>query len=189
MPARNRYRQRALPGSVFRDSRKQAIDTQFPRLRHTLFEEDDPKHALMTSMHGTLRCARFTKASDIDKRIRRKMRALAMERDAVVRFATSLRLGVYEMYEMKTPAPVGIDGRWSSPGSFSGESRLFHQRVLERSKEREPGVRNSEFENDCLESFLWLSGMLKHQAPRSGRCATSVVSELTTVKSLRRRVS
>jgi N utilization substance protein B len=71
------------------------------------------------------------KSSDIDKRISEKSEHWRLERMPAVD-RNILRLAVYEMNEMKTPAPVVIDEALELARQFSGdESVSFINGVLD----------------------------------------------------------
>ncbi len=148
MPARHRSRQRALQVLFLWDSRKQAIDDAISAFYDTLSsEEDDPKPAAPDEFMETLVRGASQKASDIDKRISEKSEHWRLERMPVVD-RNILRLAVYEMNEMKTPAPVVIDEALELARQFSGdESVSFINGVLDAvHKSEEPGVRTQNSE-------------------------------------------
>src|SRR5258706_2722126 len=148
MPARHRSRQRALQVLFLWDSRKQAIDDAISAFYDTLSsEEDDPKPAAPDEFMETLVRGASQKASDIDKRISEKSEHWRLERMPVVD-RNILRLAVYEMNEMKTPAPVGIDAALDLARQVSEDGSVsFINGVLDAvHKSEEPGVRTQNSE-------------------------------------------
>ena len=148
MPARHRSRQRALQVLFLWDSRKQAIDDAISSFYDTLAsEEDDPQRAGPDEFMESLVRGASQNAPDIDKRITEKSEHWRLERMPVVD-RNILRLAVYEMNEMKTPAPVVIDEALELARQFSGdESVSFINGVLDavhRGDEPEAKAQNVE---------------------------------------------
>jgi len=132
MPARHRSRQRALQVLFLWDLRRQKIDDAISAFYDTLSsEEDDPQRAAPDEFMETLVRGASENASDIDKRISEKSEHWRLERMPVVD-RNILRLAVFEMNEMKTPAPVVIDEALELARQFSGdESVSFINGVLD----------------------------------------------------------
>jgi N utilization substance protein B len=138
MPARHRSRQRALQVLYLWDLRKQQIDEAISSFYDTMAsEEDEAGHALPPHevprdefMEVLVRGA-SEKALDIDRRITGKSEHWRLERMPAVD-RNILRLAVYEMSELKTPAPVVIDEALELARQFSGdESVSFINGVLD----------------------------------------------------------
>ena len=138
MPARHRSRQRALQVLYLWDLRKQQIDEAISSFYDTMAsEEDEAGHPLPPRkvprdefMEALVRGA-SEKAPDIDRRITGKSEHWRLERMPAVD-RNILRLAVYEMSELKTPAPVVIDEALELARQFSGdESVSFINGVLD----------------------------------------------------------
>ncbi len=132
MPARHRSRQRALQVLFLWDQRKQAIEEAISAFYETLSsEEDQPTRADPDQFMETLVRGASEKAPDIDKRIVEKSENWRLERMPVVD-RNILRLAVYEMSELETPAPVVIDEALELARQFSSdESVSFINGVLD----------------------------------------------------------
>ncbi|HWZ33429.1 MAG TPA: transcription antitermination factor NusB [Bryobacteraceae bacterium] len=132
MPARHRSRQRALQVLFLWDLRKQPINEAISSFYDTLSsEEDEPQRAPTDEFMEELVRGASEKSSDIDKRISEKSEHWRLERMPAVD-RNILRLAVYEMNEMKTPAPVVIDEALELARQFSGdESVSFINGVLD----------------------------------------------------------
>ncbi len=114
------------------DQRKQKIDDAISAFYETLSSEEDyPQRAAPDEFMETLVRGASEKASDIDRRIREKSEHWRLERMPAVD-RNILRLAVFEMAEMKTPAPVVIDEALELARQFSGdESVSFINGVLD----------------------------------------------------------
>ena len=132
MPARHRSRQRALQVLFLWDSRKQPIDDAISAFYETLSsEEEAPHNAAPDEFMETLVRGASQQTPEIDKRISDKSEHWRLERMPVVD-RNILRLAVYEMSELKTPAPVVIDEALELARQFSGdESVSFVNGVLD----------------------------------------------------------
>jgi N utilization substance protein B len=132
MPARHRSRQRALQVLFLWDQRKQAIDDAISAFYDTLAsDEDEPERARRDPFMEDLVRGASEKAEDIDRRITEKSEHWRLERMPVVD-RNILRLAVYEMTDLKTPAPVVIDEALELARQFSGdESVSFINGVLD----------------------------------------------------------
>jgi N utilization substance protein B len=132
MPARHRSRQRALQVLFLWDQRHQQIDDAISAFYETLSsEEDNPKRSDPDEFMETLVRGASKQAGDIDKRISEKSENWRLERMPAVD-RNILRLAVYEMNELKTPAPVVIDEALELARQFSGdESVSFINGVLD----------------------------------------------------------
>jgi len=132
MPARHRSRQRALQVLFLWDQRKQAIDDAISSFYETLSsDEDEPERAAPDLFMEDLVRGASEKSEDIDRRIVEKSEHWRLERMPVVD-RNILRLAVYEMTDLKTPAPVVIDEALELARQFSGdESVSFINGVLD----------------------------------------------------------
>jgi|SRR5579862_8080011 len=132
MPARHRSRQRALQVLFLWDLRRQTIDDALSAFYDTLSsEEDEPQRAAPDEFMEKLVRGASEKAPEIDRRISQKSEHWRLERMPAVD-RNILRLAVYEMNEMNTPAPVVIDEALELARQFSGdESVSFINGVLD----------------------------------------------------------
>ena len=138
MPARHRSRQRALQVLFLWDQRKQAIDEAIHAFYETLSSDEplpsdddqSPPAAPDEFMEVLVRGA-SEHAAGIDRRISGKSENWRIERMPAVD-RNILRLAVYEMSELETPAPVVIDEALELARQFSGdESVSFINGVLD----------------------------------------------------------
>jgi transcription antitermination protein NusB len=132
MPARHRSRQRALQVLFLWDQRKQAIEEAISAFYETLgSEEDQPVRSDPDEFMESLVRGASEMAGAIDQRIAEKSEHWRLDRMPVVD-RNILRLAVYEMNELKTPAPVVIDEALELARQFSGdESVSFINGVLD----------------------------------------------------------
>jgi N utilization substance protein B len=139
MPARHRSRQRALQVLFLWDQRHQGIDEAIGSFYDTLgSEEDNPERTSPDDFMETLVRGAAAHSSDIDKEITAKSENWRIERMPAVD-RNILRLAVYEMSELKTPAPVVIDEALELARQFSGdESVSFINGVLDAVHKHRP---------------------------------------------------
>jgi N utilization substance protein B len=132
MPARHRSRQRALQVLFLWDQRKQEVGEAISSFYETLgSEEDQPQSTPPDDFMETLVRGAASKSSEIDQRITEKSDNWRLERMPVVD-RNILRLAIYEMSELQTPAPVVIDEALELARQFSGdESVSFINGVLD----------------------------------------------------------
>ena len=132
MPARHRSRQRALQVLFLWDQRRQKIDDAISSFYETLSsEEDEPLRSPPDDFMEALVRGASENAPSIDRRIAEKSENWRLERMPAVD-RNILRLAVYEMSELKTPAPVVIDEALELARQFSGdESVSFINGVLD----------------------------------------------------------
>lgn len=132
MPARHRSRQRALQVLFLWDQRKQEIGEAISSFYETLgSEEEQPTSTPPDEFMETLVRGASAKSSEIDQRITEKSDNWRLERMPAVD-RNILRLAVYEMSELQTPAPVVIDEALELARQFSGdESVSFINGVLD----------------------------------------------------------
>src|ERR1700744_6146155 len=109
MPARHRSRQRALQVLFLWDQRRQPISEAISSYYATLENEDAPVPAGESDeFMETLVRGAAEQAPEITRRITEKSANWRLERMAAVD-RSILRLAVYEMTGVGTPAPVVID--------------------------------------------------------------------------------
>ena len=124
MPARHRSRQRALQVLFLWDLRKQPIDEALASFYETLgSEEEDPKPTPPDQFMEELVRGASEKSAEIDGRISAKSEHWRLERMPVVD-RNILRLAVFELSDMKTPAPVVIDEALELARQFSGDDSV-----------------------------------------------------------------
>ncbi len=132
MPARHRSRQRALQVLFLWDQRKQEVGEAISSFYETLGSEEDQPHSTPPDeFMETLVRGAAAQSSEIDRRITEKSDNWRLERMPVVD-RNILRLAIYEMSELQTPAPVVIDEALELARQFSGdESVSFINGVLD----------------------------------------------------------
>jgi N utilization substance protein B len=132
MPARHRSRQRALQVLFLWDQRRQPINEAISAFYETLgSDEANPTRTAPDEFMETLVRGASERAGDIDKRIMEKSEHWRLERMPAVD-RNILRLAVYEMTDLATPAPVVIDEALELARQFSGdESVSFINGVLD----------------------------------------------------------
>ena len=124
MPARHRSRQRALQVLFLWDQRKQEIGEAILSFYETLgSEEDQPRSTPPDEFMETLVRGAAAKSGEIDQRITEKSDNWRLERMPAVD-RNILRLAVYEMSELQTPAPVVIDEALELARQFSGDASV-----------------------------------------------------------------
>ena len=133
MPARHRSRQRALQVLFLWDIRKQPIEDAIASFYETLVERRkiSPSPPLPDEFMEALVRGASANAPQIDRHITEKSEHWRLERMPAVD-RNILRLAVYEMKELETPAPVVIDEALELARQFSGdESVAFINGVLD----------------------------------------------------------
>lgn len=132
MPARHRSRQRALQVLFLWDLRKQPIDEALSSFYETLAsDEDEPKPTAQDEFMEQLVRGASEKSGEIDSRISAKSENWRLERMPAVD-RNILRLAIFELNELKTPAAVVIDEALELARQFSGdESVSFINGVLD----------------------------------------------------------
>ena len=132
MPARHRSRARALQVMFLWDLRKQEIGDAISSFYETLgSEEEDPKRTEPDEFMETLVRGAVENAPTLDKLISDKSANWRLERMPAVD-RNILRLAVYEMTDLNTPAAVVIDEALDLARQFSGdESVAFINGVLD----------------------------------------------------------
>jgi N utilization substance protein B len=132
MAARHRSRQRALQVLYLWDMRRQPIEDALHAYYDTLSsEEDSPQPTAPDEFMETLVRGASAHAEDIDKRIAEKSEHWRLDRMPAVD-RNILRLAVYEMTALQSPAPVVIDEALELARQFSSdESVSFINGVLD----------------------------------------------------------
>jgi transcription antitermination protein NusB len=132
MPARHRSRQHALQVLYLWDVRKQPIRDAIESFYETLSsEEDDPRRLERDDFMEALVHGAAEQSAEIDQRIAEKSEHWRLERMPAVD-RNLLRLAIYEMSAMGTPAAVVIDEALELARQFSGdESVSFINGVLD----------------------------------------------------------
>src|SRR5678815_104213 len=134
MPARHRSRQRALQVLFSCDLRQQSVDDALAAYYQTLDSEDeDPTPEPPDEFMEKLVRGATDQAAAIDQRIVAKSENWRLDRMPAVD-RNILRLAVYEMTDVGTPAPVVIDEALELARKFStDESVAFVNGVLDLS--------------------------------------------------------
>jgi N utilization substance protein B len=132
MPARHRSRARALQLLFLWDLRKQDIGEAISSFYDTLgSEEDDPKRTDRDEFMETLVRGAVENVATIDRVISDKSANWRIERMPAVD-RNILRLAIFEMADLRTPAAVAIDEALDLARQFSGdESVAFINGVLD----------------------------------------------------------
>jgi len=132
MPARHRSRQRALQVLFSCDLRKQPVDEAIAAFYKTLDSEDeDPNPGHPDEFMEALVRGATEQATAIDQRITAKSDHWRLDRMPAVD-RNILRLAIYEMTDVRTPAPVVIDEALELARKFStDESVAFINGVLD----------------------------------------------------------
>jgi len=132
MPARHRSRQRALQVLFSCDLRQQSVDDALAAYYQTLDSDDeDPTPEPPDEFMEKLVRGATDQAAAIDQRIVAKSENWRLDRMPAVD-RNILRLAVYEMTDVGTPAPVVIDEALELARKFStDESVAFINGVLD----------------------------------------------------------
>jgi transcription antitermination protein NusB len=120
MPSRRRSRQRALQVLFLWDARRQPVDDALDAYYDTLFSEEQPGRDPFVSelVQGTIK-----HLAEVDDRITRHAEHWRMERMPAVD-RNILRLSVFEMTHLGTPAAVAIDEALELARKFSNEESV-----------------------------------------------------------------
>ena len=120
MPSRRRSRQRALQVLFLWDARRQPVDDALDAYYDTLFSEEQPGRDPFVSelVQGTIQ-----HLAEVDDRISRHAEHWRMERMPAVD-RNILRLSVFEMTHLGTPAAVAIDEALELARKFSNEESV-----------------------------------------------------------------
>ena len=140
MPARHRSRQRAVQVLYLWDIRKQPIEDAIDAFYSTLSTEeaDEPQRTESDPFMEALVKGAAGKATEIDLSISQKSDHWRIERMPAVD-RNILRLAIYEMRELGTPAPVVIDEALELARQFSGDESVgFINGVLDAVNRQAP---------------------------------------------------
>jgi N utilization substance protein B len=120
MPSRRRSRQRALQVLFLWDARRQPVDDALDAYYDTLFSEEQPGRDPFVSelVEGTIK-----HLAEVDDRITRHAEHWRMDRMPAVD-RNILRLSVFEMTHLGTPAAVAIDEALELARRFSNEESV-----------------------------------------------------------------
>jgi N utilization substance protein B len=120
MSSRRRSRQRALQVLFLWDARRQSVDDALDAYYDTLFSEEQPGRDPFVSelVQGTIQ-----HLAEVDERISRHAEHWRMERMPAVD-RNILRLSVFEMTHLGTPAAVAIDEALELARKFSNEESV-----------------------------------------------------------------
>jgi transcription antitermination protein NusB len=120
MPSRRRSRQRALQVLFLWDARRQPVEEALESYYSTLYSEEAPERDPFVAelVRGTVE-----HVAEEDERISRHAEHWRMERMPAVD-RNILRLAVYEMTRVGTPAAVAIDEALELARKFSGEDSV-----------------------------------------------------------------
>jgi len=120
MSSRRRSRQRALQILYSFDARKQPVDEAINAYYDTLYSEEHPERDPFVAdlVRGTI-----ANLAEVDDRISRHAEHWRMERMPTVD-RNILRLAVYEMTRVGTPAAVAIDEALELARRFSSEESV-----------------------------------------------------------------
>ena len=131
MPARHCSRQRALQVMYLWDIGKQPMEDALNSFYATLGSDDEPAPTAQDPFMEELVRGASSRSEDIDRRIAAKSEHWRLDRMPAVD-RNILRLAVYEMSELQTPAAVVIDEALELARQFSGdESVAFVNGVLD----------------------------------------------------------
>lgn len=123
MPARHRSRQRALQVLFQWDQRRLPVEECISNFYETLITEENPEYPEPDPFMERLAAGTVGVAAEIDQRISGKSANWRLERMAVVD-RNLLRLAIYEMTQVGTPAAVVIDEALELARQFSGEDSV-----------------------------------------------------------------
>jgi N utilization substance protein B len=120
MPSRSRSRQRALQILFLWDARRQPVSEALTAYYDTLYSEEHPERDPFVAglVQGTVE-----HISEVDERIAKHAEHWRMERMSAVD-RNILRLAVYEMAHVGTPAAVTIDEALELARKFSNEESV-----------------------------------------------------------------
>ena len=139
MPSRRRSRQRALQILFLWDTRRQPVDEAIDAYYDTLYSGESPaRDPFVTDLvRGTVE-----HAAGIDEQISKHAQHWRMERMPVVD-RNVLRLAVFEMTRVGTPAAVTIDEALELARKFSNEESVqFVNGVLDAIRREAPDSRS-----------------------------------------------
>jgi N utilization substance protein B len=138
MPARHRSRQRALQVLYQADMRKQAVEAAIGDFYETLYSEESEEQPISDPFMELLVKGTETHREMLDSVITTKSEHWRVERMPVVD-RNILRMAVFEMRELKTPAPVVIDEAVELARQFSSDESVgFVNGVLDAIRKSTP---------------------------------------------------
>src|SRR5512146_340416 len=131
MPSRRRSRHRALQILFQWDVARLPVEKAVDAFYYTLYSEENEEPLPQDLFMEQLARGAAEKAPQIDERLQKHSEHWRLDRMSIVD-RNILRLAVYEMMEMGTPAPVVIDEALELARRFSGdESIAFINGVLD----------------------------------------------------------
>lgn len=131
MPARHRSRQRAIQILYQADIRNQSVEMAMEDYYSTLYSEENEEQPISDAFMEALAKGTESEKANLDVVISSKSEHWRIERMPVVD-RNILRMAVYEMQFLKTPAPVVIDEAIELARQFSSdESVPFINGVLD----------------------------------------------------------
>ena len=131
MPSRRRSRQRALQILYLWDARRQPVEEATSAFFDTLYSEESANKPQRDEFLDKLVTGAVEHVEELDRRITQHAEHWRIERMPAVD-RNILRLAVYEMSQLETPAPVVIDEALELARQFSGdESVSFINGVLD----------------------------------------------------------
>ena len=139
MPSRRRSRQRALQILFLWDARRQPVEEAIDAYYDTLFSEESPARDPFVAdlVRGTVEYA-----AGIDEQISKHAQHWRMERMPIVD-RNILRMAVFEMTHVGTPAAVTIDEALELARKFSNEESVqFVNGVLDAIRREAPDSRS-----------------------------------------------
>ncbi len=138
MAARHRSRQRALQVLFQWDMRRQPVSEAIESFYETLYSVETPVRPEADEFMERLATGTSSAAAAIDERIAAKAAHWSIERMPVVD-RNILRLAVFEMTKLGTPAAVAIDEALELARQFAGdESVAFINGVLDAVNKETP---------------------------------------------------
>ncbi len=141
MPSRRRSRQRALQILFLWDARRQPVEDALSAYYETLYSEERPERDAFVDnlVRGTVE-----HVAQVDEQIAKHAEHWRMERMPLVD-RNILRLAVYEMQHVGTPAAVAIDEALELARRFSNEESVqFINGVLDAVHREIPLTRQGE---------------------------------------------
>src|SRR5690349_13617664 len=123
MPARHRSRQRAVQVLYQADIRSQSVEAAIGDFYDTLYSEETEEQPIADLFMESLAKGTEEHKKDIDVIISSKSEHWRIERMPIVD-RNILRMAVYEMQILKTPAPVVIDEAIELARQFSNDESV-----------------------------------------------------------------
>ncbi len=123
MPSRRRSRQRALQILFLWDVRKQPLEEAIAAYYDTLYSEESRVRPQQEAFVNELVAGTVAKVDDIDRQIASHAEHWRLERMPTVD-RNILRLAVYEMMYLDTPAAVAIDEALELARRYSNEESV-----------------------------------------------------------------